>query len=51
MRRVSWRRFTALVAGLSTESRFLQSWGEDRRKAGHLADVPAEDPGALRGLL
>lgn len=48
---MSWRRFTALVAGLSSDSRFMKAWGEDRRRAGDLADVDASDPDALRGML
>lgn len=51
MRGMSWRRFLTLVAGLSVESRFMRSYSEDRRRMGPLADAPADDPEALRGLL
>lgn len=48
---MSWRRFLTLLAGLSADSRFLRAWAEERRRAGHLADVDASDPAQLRGLL
>lgn len=51
MRSMSWRRFGALVAGLSAASRFMRAWGDNRRRMGRLADADASDPDQLRGAL
>lgn len=49
MTRMSWRRFGALVAGLSADSRFISAWADNRRRMGALADADASDPDQLRG--